>query len=233
MNAMSYDKLVPDYDEQSNVANDLSASDTVEAFFAALGGGVTRVDRNSHTWVRGKALRLSQPVTVQDDVFTRDRENPWARISRVETNGDVTVVREIASQHVVGLTYDGTYLYWIQLSGDVNPGKPQPHFEVWRSPYTRDLTALNASAEKLYAQDSADGFTNTSSIVFDGVYLTSTGADTMVLRLSDRKVQTFHVSNPLIGVAPFYVDQNEIWVRYQVDGPGHAHYGKVPINWLP
>lgn len=228
MNATGYDHLVPEFQPYPNAPIARSGSDTIQTFQDSVGQHVVRVDRKTHTWLRAKTGPNSQPLAVQDDVFVRDKSQPYYRLSRVEANGDVTVVRAFPSRHVINATYDGTYVYWVELSGGGQILGPQSHFELWRTKYTRDIASFNASAEQIAALDGT--FNYGFSLVFDGVFVTATAQETLVIRISDHKVKQLP-SAATVEAVPFYVDQSDVWVRYIVAKPGDVHYAKVSIDW--
>ena len=231
MTATSYDRLVPELLPYPNAANSISASDSTEAFLPAFGQRVIRVNRSDMTWVRANASDLNHPLVVKDDVFARDHRNPWYRLSRVEPNGDVTVVRDVPSHHILGLADDGTSLYWLELSGTADSTQAQPHMELWRSTYTRDIAAFNANAEQIVALDGSFNFGLSDSLIYDGVFATGAVRQAFLVRLSDKKAKILPAASNM-EIEPFYVDQNELWLKYIVDGrPVDSHYAKVGIAW--
>lgn len=231
MNATSYDRLIPELLPYPNVANSVSASDTVEAFLPFYGEHVIRVKRSDMSWVRANVGELTRPLVVKDDVFARDRNTPWYRLARVEVNGDVTIVRDVAAHHVFGLADDGTSLYWIELSGNADSTQAQPHLELWRSTYTRDITAFNANAEKIVALDGSFAFGQLASLIYNGVFINNTGKEVLLVRLSDRKTKIL-AATATITVIPFYTDGSELWLKYYTtERPADSHYAKVGLTW--
>lgn len=233
MNATSYDRPLPDIPPYPNAANSLSASDSTEAFIPAFGDRVIRIKRSDMTWVRAASGNLRKPVVVEEDVFTRDETKGWYRLTRVESDGAVTVVREIGNHHITGVAYDGSYVYWLDLSGGPSPaiGELHTHMELWRTPYTRDVTAFNANAERIVMLDGSFLFGLADPLVYDGVYAITSVNEVFVVRISDKNAKILPAlgTNELI---PFYVDQNELWLKYLVSGkPADAHYAKVGIVW--
>ncbi|MFO0662436.1 MAG: hypothetical protein U0174_00705 [Polyangiaceae bacterium] len=233
MNATSYDRPVPDILPYPDVANSLSASEKTEAFIPAFGGRLIRIKRSDMTWVRAASSNLRKPLVIEDDVFARDQTVGWYRLARVEADGAVTQVRAVPSHHLTSLAYDGSYVYWLDVSGGPSPeaGQPQTHMELWRTPYTRDVTAFNANAERLVMLDGSFLHGQNEALVYDGVYATGAVQNVFVVRISDKNAKILPAlgTNELI---PFYVDQNELWLKYLVSGkPADAHYAKVGIVW--
>jgi hypothetical protein len=226
MEATSYRPMSPDYFPEKDLAQDVTTSDSLVAFTTF--GGAVRMKRSDMTWVRAKRY-TTVPLAVHDDVLAReDPPTRWYRLVRVEADGEVTIVREIADHHVFGAFYDGSMLYWIELSGTTNPRESQAHFELWRAPYTRDIPAFNASAQRVA---SADGLFNYGfSLVYDGVFATGVVGKALVVRLSDGRVKEL-TSASNVEAYPFYVDNKDLWIRYTVDRPADVHYGKVEIPW--
>ena len=226
-NATSYQVLTPKFPIYPNAANSLSASKTTEAF-VPVHGPATRVNRQTHTWVTAKNPTLSYTLVIEDDVFARDYGPTYNRMVRIETDGAVTTVRTKPNTHVHGVSYDGAYVYWLELSGGVDPLGAQSHLEVWRTAYTRDVMAFNTNAEMLASLDGS--FEQGGSFVYDGVFVASTIYEAIVVRVSDKKVKRL-VAAPTIQFQPFYVDQKEIWMRYEVAKPADVHFAKVALDW--
>ncbi len=224
--ASQFPRLAPAYTPLPDLAKFQTSSATTIAFETL--GRVVRVKRSDLSWARASTGKATVPFVVHDDVFVRDSTPSWYRLSRVEADGEVVVVRDKPLHHVFGLTYDGSSLYWIELSGGVSPTVSQTHFELWRASYTRDIAALNSSAELVVALDGT--FNYGYSMVHDGVFATSIANQALVIRLSDKRVRMLPAAADVSSGA-FYVDRNDLWVSYETTKPVAAHYAKVTIDW--
>lgn len=226
MTATSAPHLVPEYGPIEDIVSLPTSTETVLGF--GTQGGVIRVKRSDLTWARS-ARYTTAPLAVQDDVLAREAPpSQWYRLVRIEADGAVTVVRELANHHVFGAFYDGSMLYWIELSGSA-PRDSQAHFELWRAPYTRDIAALNASAQRIASADGA--FNYGFSLVHDGYFATAFADKALVVRLADGAMKHLTAAANMESTAPFHVDSTGLWLRYTIDRPGDVHYGKVAIIW--
>jgi hypothetical protein len=225
--ATSFSEFAPAYTPAKDIASDITSSTSTLAFTSF--GGIVRMKLSDKTWVRA-ARYLTVPLVIGDDVLADDEVAGWSGISRVEADGAVTVVRAPAQHQLRAPTYDGTYVYWTEQFGDPDPRKLQPHFELWRTLYTRDVAAFNANAERIIAVDGQFGFG--VNIIFNGVFVAASPKTALVVRLSDKRVKTFTLKTlPDNQSWPFYVDQNDLWVRSQIERPADVHYQKIGIDW--
>jgi hypothetical protein len=191
-------------------------------------GGVIRVKRSDMSWVRANRY-VSVPIVIGDDVFaTETSPLGWMGMTRVESDGAVTVIRAPANKYVFAVTYDGTYVYWTEQFGST-PGTGQPHFELWRSVYTRDISAFNTNAERIVALEGSYAFY--PGIFFNDVYATAGETSTLVIRVSDKQSRLMNVAPGVTQSWPFYADQNDTWVRFEGRTALETHYAKITIDW--
>ena len=69
------------------------------------------------------------------------------------------------------------------------------------------------------------------ALVHNGVYLAPGAAQSLVVRLTDGKVNVLTASSG-VEVEPFYVDQDDVWTRFLKPGanPG-IQFAKAHIDW--
>jgi hypothetical protein len=225
MDKTAMQPLAPDFPKK-DIAQDINASNTTLAFTSF--GGVIRVKRSDMSWVRANRYVL-EPLVVGDDVLASETTAlGWIGMTRVESDGAVTAIRAPANKHVSGAAYDGNFVYWTEQFGST-PGIEQPHLELWRSVYTRDIVAFNTNAERIVALDGSFAFG--PGIVHNGVYTTARWVTTLVIRVSDKQSRLLNVAPGVTQSFPFYADQNDIWVRFEGKTALETHYAKVTIDW--
>jgi hypothetical protein len=225
MNASMLSQFAPAYDAPKDIAHDIGASATTLAFTSFA--GIVRVKLADRSWVRAKRF-VEVPIVIGDDVIVNEKTAGWTTLSRVEANGDVTVLRAPPQRQMWGSTSDGTSMYWMEQFGDPDPMAAQTHFEIWRSVYTHDVAAFNANAERIVELDGTFGFG--TSFVFNGVFMATLSNSAMVVRLSDKRVKLFTIAPGVQQVWPFYVDQKGLWYRAEITRQADVHYGKVGID---
>jgi hypothetical protein len=227
MNSTAFPQFVPSYTPVKDISQDVNGSDTTLAFTSFA--GIVRVKRSDMSWVRA-ARYLTLPLVVADDVFAIETLQDWTRITRVEANGDVTLIRDVPQRHLHGYASDGVYLYWMEQYGAADPMGFQPHLELWRSKIVRDVALFNANAERIVSLDGQFLY-SAFSMAHDGVFMTSNAESTLLVRTSDKRVKTLTTAANVVEARAYYVDQNELWLQSRIAIFADIHYQKISIDW--
>jgi hypothetical protein len=223
-------ELSPPRGTTQDVADDLTASDTIFAFHAL--GPIYRVKRSDYTWVTTRVSGLDKPFVINDEVILRDRGNRYeGRISRMEPTGDVTVIRAVPGVALTGATLDGAHLYWLAQVGGVPPNVVPPRLEVWRSVYTNDIAAFNAGAERVAVYEGSTFNWYPNFFVRGGVAVVSNGTDTLAIRLSDGRSKRFTPSSQVERVIPYLAEPDTMYFVYSYPVFGKSHLARISLDW--